>query len=127
MPPVPKKKKRKRLPSLPSLIKKADIAFSRFIRNRDAVELQGRCCTCGGIGNQAGHYIKRSHKKVRWHPKNVHLQCAHCNHFLSGSEAAYSLFIVNKYGVDHLRWLHEQKGEYKVSREELAQIIEAYS
>ena len=128
MPPVPKKaKKRKRLPSLPSLIKKADTVFSRFIRNRDSVELKGQCCTCGQPGEQAGHFIKRSHKRIRWDVTNCHLQCKRCNHFLDGNESAYALFIVNRYGVEKLRWLNEQKGTYKVSREELNKIIEAYS
>lgn len=124
--PKPSKKKKKKLTPLPSLVKKADIAFSRFIRNRDQTELQGRCCTCGQPGNQAGHFIKRSHKKVRWNVTNVHLQCSRCNHYLDGNEAVYALFIVNKYGVDHFKWLHAQKGTYKITRDELERIIEAY-
>jgi len=123
---VPKKKKKKLLP-LPKLIAKADRIFSKFIRNRDAVELQGRCCTCGQPGNQAGHFIKRTHKKIRYHPKNVHLQCVKCNHFLDGNQDEYARFIINKYGINVFYWLMNQKGMFKLSREEVQRVIEAYS
>ena len=124
--PKPSKKKKKLLP-LASLRKKADKVFSKFIRNRDAVELQGRCCTCGQPGNQAGHFIKRGHLSVRYHPQNVHLQCCRCNHFLDGNDSEYSRFIINKYGMDIFNWLLEQKKIVrKLTREELNQIIEAY-
>ena len=122
-----KKKKKKRITPLPTLIKKADRIFSLFIRNRDAVDLQGRCCTCGSLGNQAGHFIKRTHKKIRWHPQNVHTQCCKCNLFLDGNEAEYSRFIINKYGLETFNWLLSQKGTYKVTREEVEKVIEAYS
>lgn len=126
--PDPKhKKKKKRLTPLPKLIKKADIIFSKFIRDRDAIELKGRCCTCGSEGNQAGHFVKRSWKKIRWHPQNVHLQCCKCNHFLDGNEAEYSRFIINKYGLETFNWLLSQKVAHKVTRDEVEKVIEAYS
>jgi hypothetical protein len=121
------KKKRKKLPSLPSLVKKADQVFSLFIRNRDAVELQGRCCTCGAPGNQCGHYIKRSYKKLRWNPKNAALQCVKCNHFMDGNQDSFAIFLIEKYGTGILQELAEQKIPHKPTREELNKIIEAYS
>ena len=122
-----KKKKRKKLLPLGSLVKKADRIFSSFIRERDAVELNGKCCTCGKPGNQAGHFIKRSHKKIRWNPQNVHLQCFYCNHALGGNESEYARFIIEKYGMETFGWLLDQKGTYKPSREELNKIILAYN
>lgn len=126
-PKMAKKKKRKRLTPLPALIRKADRVFSLFIRNRDAVELQGRCCTCNAPGSQCGHYIKRGWHKLRWNPKNAALQCPRCNHFLDGNQDEFAVFLVNKYGIDILNELHAQKFPHKVTREELNQIILAYS
>jgi hypothetical protein len=132
MPPAPKpkhvkKKKRKKLLPFPSLVKKADKIFSLWIRKRDEVKLQGRCCTCGEPGNQAGHFVKRNHYKVRWNVDNVNLQCSRCNHFLGGNDAEYARFIINIYGIDRFEWLMEQKGPVKLSREDVQRVIDAYS
>ena len=121
-----KKKKRKKLMPFPALIRKADRVFSLFIRNRDSVAMKGRCCTCGAPGNQAGHFVKRSYKAIRWHPQNVHLQCTKCNHFLDGNEAEYSRFIINTYGLDIFHWLLSQKQTVKVTREMVQAVISAY-
>jgi len=113
---------------LPSLIKKADAVFGLYIRNRDAVLLQGRCCTCGAIGSQAGHFVKRGYKKIRWHVQNVHLQCVQCNHFLDGNEGEYARFIINTYGINVFNWLLEQKKvSHKVTRYEVERVIATYS
>lgn len=128
--PKPTKKervKKKRSTPLPKLIKKADIIFSKFIRNRDAEELKGKCCTCGDPASQAGHFIKRSWKKIRFHPQNVHAQCARCNHYLDGNEAEYSRFIIERYGLETFNWLLSQKVAHKLTREEVQKVIEAYS
>jgi hypothetical protein len=122
-----KKKGRKKLLPLPSLIKKADRVFAKWVRTRDKLDLYGNCCTCGNPGNQAGHFVKRSHKKVRWHPDNVHLQCFICNHILGGNEAEYSRFIINTYGLERFNWLLAQKGLCKVTREQVQRVIDAYS
>lgn len=122
-----KKAKRKKLHSYKSLMKKADTVFSKWIRNRDFTELNGKCCTCGKPGNQAGHFVSRTHKRVRWEPKNVHLQCSYCNCYQHGAQDQYSAFIINKYGFDTFQWLLLQKGSYKPNRDELERIIRAYS
>ena len=126
--PAPKKLKRKKLPSIPALLRKAEKAFNRHIRNRDAKELNGRCCTCNQPGNQAGHFNKKTHSETRFDPTNVHLQCVRCNHYLDGNEGSYALFIAEKYGMEHLKHLISQRGKvHKFTRDELNKIIEAYS
>jgi len=122
-----KKAKRKKKPSLKSLKTKADIAFSKFIRDRDAKNLKGLCCTCGQPGNQAGHFVKRSYMALRYDPLNVHLQCFRCNHHLSGNESEYAKFIINKYGIEIFMLLMERKKEiFKLTRDYLEQVIFAY-
>lgn len=121
-----KKKKKKKLLPFPSLVKKADRVFRAWIRLRD----KGKpCCTCGSYDNyiHAGHFVKRNHYKVRWHPDNVHGQCVICNYYLGGNEAEYSRFIINTYGIERFNWLMEQKGPIKLSREHVQRVIEAYS
>jgi hypothetical protein len=137
MPEVPKPQKRdrkkkiskkKKLLPLPKLIKKADIIFSKFIRSRDSIYLNGKCCTCGQPGSQAGHFIKRGHHSVRFNPKNVHLQCGRCNHFMGGNDSEYARFIINEYGIETFNWLLDQKNvTHKFTREELNLIIIGYS
>ena len=122
--PEPKKKRgRKKLPSLPSLIHKADRLFSKFVRERDKFV----CVTCGKPGNHAGHYIRRMHKKARWDVRNVNCQCNYCNTYLDGNMDAYAIFLVNKYGIYILNELQALKGPHKPSRDELNRIILAYS
>lgn len=118
----PKPKKRKRLLSMKSLIKKADQVFSKFIRERD----KHTCVTCGKSAQHAGHYIRRSWKKCRWHPQNVHAQCIRCNTYLDGNMDAYAIFLVNSYGPQILSHLQGMKINYKPSRDELNRIIQAY-
>jgi hypothetical protein len=87
--------KRKKLPSFSSLERKLDTVFSRYIRKRDA-NAHGwvHCCTCGKAFEvsqvHAGHYVKRSHRSLRWHPQNVHAQCASCNVFRGGVQDEYA-------------------------------------
>ena len=125
-----KKEKKKKLKSIKTLYAKAKKVFNKFIRDRDAVELQGKCCTCGKPGNQAGHFVKSTHKKLEFHTKNVHLQCTHCNCYLDGNEAEYSKFIIEKYSIEYFHWLLSQKGTWKQTvperREYLEYIIAAY-
>lgn len=129
--PKPAKKvkpKKKKLPKLSTLTKKADAVFSKFIRDRDAVELKGKCCTCGKEGTQAGHYISRRYKVLRWDVRNVALQCSRCNCWEAGASDEFALFLVNKYGIDILNELHYLKmTPFKLTREHLERVIAAYS
>ena len=86
----------KRLPSMKSLTKKLDLVFSQYIRKRD----YGKpCISCGRRGPlQAGHWIKRQHRSVRWDEHNCHGQCVRCNLWLHGNDGAYALALVDKYG-----------------------------
>lgn len=83
--------------------------FSLFIRIRDALRTIGlleafRCVSCKKIvsvkGNDAGHYVTRGNKAIKYHPKNVHGQCSHCNRFLSGNVIEYRKNMIAMYGED---------------------------
>ena len=57
------------------LIKKADIAFSFYVRERDR-----RCVLCGSRDRLTnGHLITRSKYSTRWDIRNGFCQCVGCN------------------------------------------------
>lgn len=75
----------KRKISRKGIIKKLDALVKEIVFQRD-----GRCVTCplwkqmkpdfkGGFVMQAGHFITRSSKSIRWDLRNVYQQCRTCN------------------------------------------------
>lgn len=78
--------------------------FSVYIRMRDAKDLNGfaRCCTCGGVHfwkeMDAGHFVGRQYKNLKFSGWNNHAQCRPCNRFNEGMKAAYEKFLDKKYG-----------------------------
>lgn len=101
---------------------KADKAFSRYIRLRDAIDyclshrvnlssfsrpedVIGKCCTCGvvksWIGMDNGHYKGRGiggGSGTYFDERNCHLQCKRCNAFGGGAPDEYREFVIEKYG-----------------------------
>lgn len=121
-----------KLVPLKRLQKKADDLFSRFVRDRDTVNglyIQteeglsipcGYCFTCGKITptegvqtGDAGHFVKRSVHGLRYHERNVHLQCTKCNHFLGGNEGWYAVNLDKKYGVGTAEKLKALESTYR--------------
>jgi hypothetical protein len=78
-------------PDLKRRIAVLDQVFSKYIRLRDA-DSRGycRCITCGRSEPwkemDAGHFVSRDRKAVRWDERNVHAQCPHCNRFRAGMQ-----------------------------------------
>lgn len=86
----------KKRPTVKSLKRKLDRAFSLMIRMRDA-DLP--CISCGQYRElQAGHFIKREILATRWHPLNVHGECAGCNGFDKDHLIGYTLALAKGYG-----------------------------
>lgn len=78
--------------------------FSVYIRLRDVDETgYGKCFTCPRVihwkKGDAGHGIGRQHKNTKFDPKNVHLQCKHCNGFEGGKREVYKDEMDKKYGA----------------------------
>ena len=110
------------------LKKKADTAFSIYIRNRD----NGVCFTCGKKGTikemQNGHYESRRHNATRFDERNCHCQCVGCNVFKSGNMTIYALKLQELYGRGILTELRKQAQEIKkFTRNDLELIIEKYA
>lgn len=100
-------------PTTSQLKKKLDKVFSEYIRRKDAKNEMAKCVTCGKIDHwenlQNGHYIPRGHLATRYREDNCHVQCVGCNVFKKGNYTAYSLYMLNKYGKEHLEELERQK------------------
>lgn len=91
------------------LVKKLDTAFAKFIRTRDDKGSFFVCCSCSELKPtqqmDAGHWVGRRYLATRWREDNVHGQCRSCNRFNSGNGAGYTLFMINKYGKEHVEYL----------------------
>jgi hypothetical protein len=123
------KPKKKRLPSIPKLKKKAQELFNAFIRERDK---DRTCISCDKLGNQAGHYFAtKGYDGLRFDEDNCHLQCPACNCYLHGNIQIYSKRLIERIGKPRYDALFERAMEYKRNghkwtRDELFSIIEKY-
>jgi hypothetical protein len=114
--------------------KRLDTVFSKWIRLSAADESGTvKCVTCGklmfwrGDGAQAGHFVKRQHRLVRFDERNVHVQCVHCNKYLDGNQDSYAVFIADRYGLATLKELEAAKRvSHKWLTHELVARLEAY-
>jgi len=129
-------------PTLPQLVKRADAAFSRYVRLRDAEytggQWVGQCISCqrklvvidrDGHWNpavNAGHYISRGRKVLRWDDCNVNSQCAHCNAWQDKVKMLrdYRRNLCLKIGENAVSDLEAQAVMlHKPTRDELLEII----
>lgn len=108
-------------------LKMAQQVFNTYIRLRDKGEL---CISCQRIPQKenAGHYFSQGgHGSVRFDERNVHLQCEHCNTYLSGNLIPYRSHLIRKIGIDEYEEL--SKLAYvtkKWTKDEVQQIIIEY-
>lgn len=110
-----------------TLKKKAWRVFSKWIRARDPF-----CVTCLILSKKipsqnAGHFW---HGVLDFDEENINGQCVHCNKWLSGNLANYSIYLIRKLGIKKfkeldLRHTKAMAGEYKTDQEYL-DIIDKY-
>lgn len=122
-----KKKMENDLKTTQDWLKEAQTIFNKFIRYRD----EGLpCVSCGNPPKKknAGHYFSSGgHSNVRFDEDNVHLQCEHCNTFLSGNLLNYQIGIEKRIGVERLIELQAKAHiEKRWSIEELKELIKIY-
>ena len=122
-----KKKMQEDLETIQDLVKATQIVFNKYIRLRDKDEL---CISCKQKPKKsnAGHfYNANNHWNVRFDENNVHLQCEHCNTFLSGNLINYRENLLKKIGAEEFNVLEgKSKVTRKFTKEELKEIIETY-
>ena len=122
-----KSKMKAELMTLQDYIKLAQITFNKYIRLRDKGNV---CISCQKPPKKenAGHfYNANNHYNVRFDENNVHLQCEHCNTFLSGNLINYRENLLKKIGAEEFNVLEgKSKVTRKFTKEELKEIINTY-
>jgi hypothetical protein len=125
-----KKKKAKLkmdLMTIQDYVKLAQQVFNKYIRLRDAGNV---CISCQKkpLKENAGHfYNANNHWSVRFDERNVHLQCEHCNTYLSGNLIYYRENLLKKIGISEFELLSVQAMKTrKFTIDELKEIIATY-
>lgn len=122
-----KAKMKSDLMSLSDWLKIAQTHFNTYIRERDKNNV---CISCQKppLKKNAGHFFNaNNHYNVRFDEDNVHLQCEHCNTFLSGNLIFYRENLIKKIGIESFEKL-ENKARItrKFTISEVKEIIEIY-
>ena len=122
-----KQKMQQELETIQDYVKMTQIIFNKYIRLRDKGQV---CISCQKkpLKENAGHYFNaNNHWNVRFNELNVHLQCEHCNTYLSGNLIEYRKGLINKIGEEQLTLL-EMEGHKtrKFTKDELKEIINIY-
>lgn len=124
---IKKAKMKEELMSLQDWLKIAQTHFNTYIRQRDKDQL---CISCQKppLKKNAGHFFNaNNHYNVRFDERNVHLQCEHCNTFLSGNLIPYRENLINKIGVQEFEDLSKIANETrKFNIQEVKELINIY-
>ena len=118
------------------IVKYLDIAFSRYIRLKNADKTgYCTCVTCNREYHykniQAGHFMSRKNYSTRWDERNVYPQCYGCNVMQQGKQYEFSLFL-GKQVSEELLYLSKkivkfsdiELTEMKKYYENLVQVLE---
>jgi hypothetical protein len=101
--------------------------FNAYIRLRDTGRM---CISCGRkpLKENAGHFFSQGgHGSVRYDERNVHLQCEHCNTYLSGNLIRYRENLIQKIGMEEFEDLSILAYQTKKwTKEELEELIKEY-
>lgn len=94
--------------------KKLWTEFSKFIRQRDADHAgYATCFTCDVVKPwqemDAGHFVSRNAKAIKYDEQNVHAQCKSCNGFHGGMAYEYGKRLDEKYGKGTAENLEAQR------------------
>ena len=113
------------------VIKQLDSVFSKYIRQRDAVNEIATCFTCGKRDHwkrlQNGHFQSRKYYSTRWDETNCQVQCAGCNVFKYGEQFLFGKNLDVKYGLGTSKDLYlKAKKTIKISTVELQDMIKHY-
>ncbi|WP_086931587.1 recombination protein NinG [Agarilytica rhodophyticola] len=107
--------------------KKAQTEFNKYIRTRDKGQ---PCISCGrstGCKMNAGHYLSvGAHPELRFNDLNCHIQCEHCNSYLSGNIVRYRPNLIQKIGQDRVEWLEGAHPQARYKLHDLKRIHAHY-
>lgn len=108
-------------------IKKAQISFNAWIRERDAGL---PCISCGKHHSgqyHAGHYrTVASCSALRFCEMQVWKQCAPCNLYKSGDITNYRKNLIKKIGIENVEKIENYNESKRWSIQELKSIVDKY-
>lgn len=111
---------------------KAWKVFSKWVRERDTDWRGfGVCISCQKTKPyadlDAGHYISRDKKIIKFDERNVHAQCQSCNRFHSGNIPEYAHYLDIKLGEGMAETLRRESHQsHTFTEKELEEIIKKY-
>jgi len=111
-----------KLVPLSKLKNRAQTAFNRWVRERDANEGCISCHMPANYGGQwhAGHYrTTAAASHLRFHPDNCHKQCSQCNNHKSGNTVEYRKRLIDKIGLERVESLENDNRIVKWTREDM--------
>ncbi len=118
--------------SVPELLKLAERAFNKFIRERDSEDGWFKCISCGRYKSvsdmHASHYMSAgNYSATRFNEFNVNGACSKCNVFLHGNLIEYRIRLVEKIGEENVRAIETvARSRHKFERTGLIWIILTY-
>ena len=122
-----KQKMQQELETIQDYVKMTQIIFNKFIRLRDKGQV---CISCQkpALKENAGHFFNaNNHWNIRFDERNCHLQCEHCNTYLSGNLIEYQRNLIHKIGIESYHELEaEARKTRKFTKDELKEIITEY-
>jgi len=122
------KARKEAIKTIADLKREAQQALNRWIVH---VRDKGRPCISCGRHHQgawhAGHYLSRgAAPQHALNPINVWKQCAQCNTYLHGNQAAYRIRLVELIGLEKVEALESDNAPHKWTREELIALRDEY-
>ena len=122
------RRKEKKLNSIPRLKKVADKVFSDYIRTRDYFICQTCHKRLDKTNAHCSHFNSRVHMSTRYDENNCICQCAEENIFHEGNKPKFSLYLIDKLGMEGYSQLIMKATMYqKVTAEWLKEIIAKYT
>ena len=114
--------------TIADLKREAQQALNRWIVHvRDK---ERPCISCGRHHQgawHAGHYLSRgAAPQHALNPINVWKQCAPCNTYLHGNQAAYRIRLVELIGLEKVEALESDNAPHKWTREGLIEVRDTY-
>ena len=103
-------------------MKEAQVEFNKYIRLRDSGQV---CISCQKPAKKAnaGHFkTTKAYPELRFNEDGCHLQCEHCNTYLSGNIAAYRINLIKKIGLDKVEWLEGKHPPAKLTIDDIMAI-----
>lgn len=118
-------------PKRQKLIKDLDSVFSQYIRLRDS-DNHG-IVTCPLCWKQVDykfaqnmHFISRWVLKYRYDENNCFAWCMRCNVILNGNYIEYTMFMINKFWIEKVNDMRNDKQPFEMKTREIEEKINYY-